>query len=72
MVTSTNLTPASLHQSILQGLRDVIGAHVGGPRQIGDRSRDLAHAVVPARAEAKPFDGRVQQDAPLRVRPAKR
>ena len=48
----------------------MIRAHTGGSRKVGDRASDLAHAVVAARAEAEPFDGGAQKDAPFRVRPA--
>ena len=58
----------SLHQSILQRLRDVIRAHGVGSGEVRDRARDLQHPVVAARAEAEAFDRRAQQRAALRVR----
>ena len=62
----------SLHQSILQGLRDVVRAHICAFGKISDRACDFSYQVVAARAETKPLDGGAQQDTPPRIRPAER
>src|SRR5688500_19603916 len=60
---SLSVPGPSLHQSVLQRLRDVIGFDARRRAKIRHRSRDLQHAVVAAGAEADLLDRTPEQIA---------
>src|SRR5688572_8518582 len=60
---SLSVPGPSLHQSVLQRLRDVIGFDARRPAKIRHRPRDLQHAVVAAGAEADLLDRAPEQIA---------
>jgi hypothetical protein len=53
-----------LHRPELEGLGEMIGAHVVGAVEIRNRPRDGADAVVAARAEAEPGDRALNETGP--------
>src|SRR5688572_7861098 len=62
----------AVQRSILDGLADVRGGDVAAAVQVGDGAGDLYDAVVGARGEPQPCDGRAQQRVASRVHAAER
>src|SRR5688500_2113537 len=66
-----SLPPGSLHQPVLQCLRNVVSADVIAAAQIRDRARDLLHAVIAAGTESEMFGRALQQLATRGARTAR-
>ena len=64
--------PRLLHKPILQRLRNVFSLYAVGSRQVGDRSRNLQHAVIAAGAQTELLGRGQQQRVSFAVRPAMR